>query len=58
MNAHTTALLTSLVCIYKHNSFISIYILRWRKFKHTRDNAHLFYIIAFHAYLYFSAETK
>ena len=53
MNAHTLALLISWVCIYEHNLFILIYILRRRKFIHTPDNAHLFYIIAFHAYLYF-----
>ena len=50
MNAHTLALLISRVCIYKHNSFILIYILRRRKSIHTPDNADLFYIIEFHAY--------
>ena len=56
MNAHTLASLISWV--YKHNLFVSIYILRKSKCIHTPDNAHLFYIIAFHAYLYFSALTK
>ena len=42
MNAHTLALL---ICIYKHNLSISIYILHRRKFIHTPDNARLFYII-------------
>ena len=33
---------------------MSICILQWRKFIHVPDkNAHLFYIVAFHAYLYF-----
>ena len=57
MNAHTLPLLISRVCIYKHNLFISIYILRRKKFMHT-PNVELFYIIAFHAYLYFSAVTN
>ena len=43
----TIALLISRVCIYKRYLFILIYILRRGKFKHTPDNAHLFYIIAF-----------
>ena len=49
----TLAWLISRVCIYKHNLFILIYILRSMKFIHTPDNAHLFYIIVFHVYLYF-----
>ena len=53
MDAHTRPLLILRVCIYKHNLFISLYILRKRKFIHTPDNAQLIYIIAFHAYLYF-----
>ena len=39
------------IYVYKHNLFILIYILRRRKFIHIPDNAHLFYIIVFHAHL-------
>ena len=41
-----------------HNLFKSTYILHGRKFKHTPDNAHLFYIIVVHAYQYSSAVKK
>ena len=35
MNAHILAFLISWVCIYKYDLFISIYILRRKKFIHT-----------------------
>ena len=60
----TLALLISRVCMYIIYIYIytnTIYIdlhFTYRKFIHTPDNAHLFYIIVFHAYLYFSALTK
>ena len=60
---HTCLIDITWVCIYKYNLFILINILRRRKFIHTPDNTHrawmhLFYIFAFHAYLYLSVLAK
>ena len=51
------ALLISWVCIYKHDLFVPIYILRKRKSIHTPDNAHLFkYPCVSRIFIFFSID--